>query len=359
MGTIPRTITLFATAAMVTAAACAAPGLRPSPVATPCRAEADERAGVRWVRAAPPSDRTRLDAWCASVGPAVVAPASAAARAMADSFVVVTWNVNLGGGDVEAFVRDLRAGAFTDGAPVEHFVLLLQEAYRDGAAVPALPAGAAPRRIAPSAGQAGRTGVTALAERLDLSLLYVPSMRNGRRVHDPPEDRGNAILASLPLREATAIELPFEWQRRVAAAATVVATDSRGVEWPLRVASVHLDVRSRFARGTASLGAARTRQAAAVVAALEGHAHAVVGGDLNNWGFPALEAAPRVFRDAFPHMSAVPEPTFTAAAGLFQRRLDHLFLRAAGPTPRAPLRVASRYGSDHHPVLGWVRADAL
>ena len=51
-------------------------------------------------------------------------------------------------------------------------------------------------------------------------------MRNGR----PPqtdEDRGNAILSTEPLADLTAIELPFEQQRRVAVAATLRSRHGR------------------------------------------------------------------------------------------------------------------------------------
>jgi hypothetical protein len=64
----------------------------------------------------------------------------------------------------------------------------------------------------PSAIRPGRPGldVVALAKKYDLSLAYVPSMRNGSAT-DPleREDRGNAILSTEPLSDARAIELPF------------------------------------------------------------------------------------------------------------------------------------------------------
>ncbi|MEN3339278.1 MAG: hypothetical protein V7647_2954, partial [Acidobacteriota bacterium] len=63
-----------------------------------------------------------------------------------------------------------------------------------------------------------------VAAALGLSLYYVPSMRNGGAA--PHEDRGNAILSSLPLTDLAAYELPFERQRRVALGATIAGITS-------------------------------------------------------------------------------------------------------------------------------------
>jgi endonuclease/exonuclease/phosphatase (EEP) superfamily protein YafD len=40
------------------------------------------------------------------------------------------------------------------------------------------------------------------------------------------------------------------------------------------------------------------------------------------------------------------------------RVLDHLFLRGADVQGSTPARVDYRYGSDHHPVLAWIRLTA-
>lgn len=62
------------------------------------------------------------------MGPAVVRPAPATPLpSRAVSMLMVSWNVQVGGGAVPALVRRLRAGAFTGGVPVIHFVLLLPE----------------------------------------------------------------------------------------------------------------------------------------------------------------------------------------------------------------------------------------
>ena len=80
---------------------------------------------VAWVRTSP-RDLPILDAWCKAVGPVHARLGEPAAAASLDSLVVVTWNVHVGGGDVTRLVHDLRAGALTEGRPVESFVLLLQ-----------------------------------------------------------------------------------------------------------------------------------------------------------------------------------------------------------------------------------------
>lgn len=321
-----------------------------------CATPADD---ARWISAAEPAEQRELAAWCAAVGPGVLrAPAARTADAAVDSLVVVTWNTHVGGGDIAAFVTDLRAGKWTGGRPVMHFVLLLQEVHRAGPAVPTgLPAGA--RGAARIAHEGAGPDVVEIADRLGLALWYVPSMRNGHAADEPGEDRGNAILATLPLSDVAGIELPLEAQRRVATTATVRATDGAGRAWALRVTSLHLDNRSRLARGLATFGSARTRQARAVVTALAAEREAVVGGDLNTWSFDALEDAPHVMRRAFPDAPPQTKPTFVAA-GVVPRRLDHLYFRTDEGGMSAPFRVDARYGSDHHPVLAWVapRADA-
>src|SRR5260370_845900 len=54
-----------------------------------------------------------------------------------DRLAGMTWNVHVGSGEVADAVRRLRIGEFSGGEPIEHFVLLLQEASRRDTAVPA------------------------------------------------------------------------------------------------------------------------------------------------------------------------------------------------------------------------------
>ncbi len=327
---------------------CAA---RPRPVPTP----------IRWEEAAPPRDAAVLARWRAAVGGPVLLPAPAPPSdeaPLGDGLGVVSWTVHVGGGDIPRLVEDLRAGRLTGGRPVRQFVLLLQEAYRSGPELPAdPPAGAVPARIAPAPPGGARRDVVADARALGLALLYVPSMRNGASVPDSgteAEDRGNAILSSLPLTDPAAVELPFEAQRRVPVAATVGGRTRAGAPWRLRVVAAHLDNRAAWTRPIASLGGARLEQARGLAAALAGESPIVVGADLNTWSAARLERAIPFLRAQFP--STPPDPpggTYPVALGI-TRPLDHMFFRLPDGWRATVRRIPDRYGSDHDPLLAVV-----
>ncbi|HJU87590.1 MAG TPA: hypothetical protein VJ788_09505, partial [Gemmatimonadota bacterium] len=229
------------------------------PVDAECRMET-RSSNPAWILPDDSEERARLDSWCLAVGPpAHHVPGGADIPAAIDSLAVIVWNTNVGAAEIGRFLGDLRSGDRSNGAPVEHFVLLLQEVHRTGPNVP----------VAPPAGArwAGRIGgsridVVELARREGLHLFYVPSMRNGSP-HDGsgPEDRGNAVLSTLPLDDLAAIELPVERQRRVAVAATVGGRNSAGIPWRLRFVSAHLENRARWTRLDRAFGAAQTNQA--------------------------------------------------------------------------------------------------
>lgn len=325
-------------------------------VATGCRS-ATEAPAVTWISASETSDRPSLDRWCAGVGPVVTAShadttASPSSASPADSLVVLTWNTHVGGGDIAGMVRDLRAGRYTDGVPVSQFVLLLQEVYRASADVPLAAGGAAPRPQHVSHNGSKRIDIVETARELGLGLFYVPSMANGRPASGLPEDRGNAILSTLPLRDLAAIELPFEAQRRVVAAATVSGTTASGAPWTLRLVNVHLDNKSRPSRLLQSFGGARTRQARALVKVLGNDSASVVGGDMNTWSLGFMEGAVGVLRQHFPLPANHPtQPTF-ASGGL---RLDRLMYRLPAKQSAETRWLDDRHGSDHHPLLGTIR----
>jgi endonuclease/exonuclease/phosphatase family metal-dependent hydrolase len=328
-----------------------------TPLPLPAEEECRPRP-TRWVLAEA-SDRDVLAAWCENVGPPVLtAPADTTPPAI-DSLLVVTWNVRVGGGDLLALVEDLRAGRLT-GAPADHFVLLLQEAHRAGPAVPVAANGRGlARRIAPGPPAGERLDVVEVARRLELGLFYVPSMRNGASPDEPPEDRGNAILSTLPLADPHAIELPFEVQRRVAAVARVAGVTSDGQPWTLRVATAHLDHRSPWTRILDTFGAGRARQARGLMRALAPDRPTILGADLNTWAPGPLERALPVLEQ---HFSETPRdqrlPTHTAARVLPIGRLDHLLFRLGDRQHARVRRIDHRYGSDHYPLLGWVRFSA-
>src|SRR5206468_11565756 len=104
-------------------------------------------AAVQWIQADAAGDRRRLDEWCRTVGPAVVAESTIlhAPPPRLEDVAVVSWNVEVGGGDLEALLDYV---GIDRGRPI---VILVQEAYRAGALVPPLAKIApAPGRIAPS-----------------------------------------------------------------------------------------------------------------------------------------------------------------------------------------------------------------
>jgi endonuclease/exonuclease/phosphatase family metal-dependent hydrolase len=319
------------------------------------RASFDTPVAVKW--SLPDAWSAAPAEWCAAVGPTVTAsPPTDGARAgepSLDSLVVVTWNVRAGAGDVFALIGDLRSGKLT-GVPVESFAILLQEAYRSGPEVPAgLERGLTKRiSIAPPSGE--RQDVRELAARANLYAFYAPSMPNGGPAGGgDAEDRGNAILSTLPIDELEAIELPFEAQRRVAVSASVEGLTSNGRPWSVRLVSGHLDTRSRWSRVLDSFGRGRARQAAALAAALRGES-VLLGADLNTWSASFLEGALGVLRPRFPDTPPYQGATFTAA-GLIRRRLDHLLARLPAGQSADVRRIPERYGSDHYPLLGVVR----
>lgn len=316
---------------------------------------------VAWTREA--VDAARLGEWCESVGPLVVHSPPAAPVVPAppapglDSVVVVSWNVHVGGGEVDRLVGDLRAGRLT-GAPVRDFVLLLQEVHReDSARVPAKLPGrlAVPARITedPPGGKP-RVDVEETARGLGLHLFYAPSMRNGPPIPGlSEEDRGNAILSTFPLEDMAAAELPFEAQRRVAVSATVRGRTPRGAPWAMRLTSAHLDNRSRWSRFWQSLGGGRLRQARGLGEALAGDSVRVqvVGGDFNSF-MGTREEAVLHMRALFPQSPPpVPEPTFID----YGAHLDYFFLRTPHQRASRSRRLGEPYGSDHYPLLMWVR----
>jgi endonuclease/exonuclease/phosphatase family metal-dependent hydrolase len=265
----------------------------------------------------------------------------------------VSWNVHVGGGDIESLVTRLRAGAYSGGRPVANFVLLLQEAYRAGSDVPRLlhPLAAMPGFIRPDTGSRRREDILSVAAKLHLNVYYAPSMRNGAPLRSD-EDRGNAILATMPLEDLRAIELPFERQRRVVVAARIAGRTPAGDPLNLTVASVHLDNLVGLRYAWVFSGPARQRQARGVVEALPAGLPAVVGGDFNTW-FGFRDPAFLEMQSRFPESPTTDRrATF---AGLL--RLDHMFFGLPDGWSASLARLDNRFGSDHHPLLGWVQMD--
>ena len=313
----------------------------------------DSERRVEWI--APPGDavRAQLSRWCDTVGPVLFEPAVAATtRRPLDRLTVITWNVHVGGGDVDALIARLLRGEFTDGEPASDFILMLQETYRAGTDVPSnFPRGfPVPGPIAPAPPGRPREDVRSVAREHGLAVLYAPSMRNGA-VSRVPEDRGNAILSTIALTDALVIELPLERQRRVAASAAVAGRTRGGAAWQLRIANVHLDT-AVFTRGGPFR--ARRRQAEAVIEALGASAAVptIVGGDFNTW-MGDEEPAIATVRKVFPVRSTIDDrrATWIGMLGL-HARLDYVFAR--GVKAIEVRRLPQRFGSDHFPVLARV-----
>jgi endonuclease/exonuclease/phosphatase family metal-dependent hydrolase len=256
---------------------------------------------------------------------------------------IITWNTHVGAGDISRLAAQLKSGAFTSGTPVRHFVLLLQEAIRRGAAVPET----SPRIGLPSAigRRSDNIAIDDVARRLELNLLYIPAMRNG----SGREDRGNAILSTLLLDSPTVIELPFERQRRLAIAARVRGRTASGAEWVVRVVTMHLDTSLALWRGGPAQ--ARLRQTRALISAIgDADEWTIVAGDLNTWwgdDEPAVQALRRAFPDARPMTDR--ETTWRGPLGA-ATRVDYLFARTGGETLQV-WRLPDRYGSDHYPLM--------
>jgi endonuclease/exonuclease/phosphatase family metal-dependent hydrolase len=298
---------------------------------------------VAWLTPAVAADEALLERWRGGVGPPVHhRPATSSPATPSDEITVVSWNVATGSGDLRALLDTL-----PDGPPL---VLLLQEAFRSGPGVP--------RPMRPGAFYAGRIGgprsaddpddVESLASAYGLHAYYVPSMRNGGPLSD--EDRGNAILSSLPLTDLLAIELPFERQRRVAVAATVHGHDADGLPWQLRVVSAHLDNLASLKYGWLGGEFGRARQARALREAIARDGPTVLGGDFNTW-FGFSESA---FVET---LSAFPDTRITDRRATFGGllRLDHLFFRLDDGWEANFHRGDHRFGSDHFPLIGTIQ----
>lgn len=304
---------------------------------------------IRWLRVGADNEVTALNRWNAGVGPPFVIPRPAGDDAPAQVPVVVSWNTHVGAGNVDTLVADLRSGKLT-GHPVTSFVLLLQEVYRSGKDVPSKEA-LRPfwaKLIRPPRLGGSREDIVTIARRLKLAAFYVPSMRNGApAVTD--EDRGNAILATVPLANLAAIELPLESQRRVALEATVTVAAPGRAALPLRLVSTHFTnmvLHHLFVLSESG----RLRQARALARVLPPEGPLIVGGDFNSW-FGYRDAAFKELARLVP-----PAASDDRRATFGPMRLDHVLLRLPDGWRATVRRADSRYGSDHYPLVAVIDA---
>lgn len=265
---------------------------------------------------------------------------------------VLTWNMELGGGDILAFLAAEARLDCTGTRPIVRsgfrpFVLLLQEVWRRSDDLPFVEDGDdIPWTIDPDMG-AEAPDVIEAAERCGLAYLFVPSARNGPDSGARPrEDKGNAIFTSLSFNAPIALDLPFEGGRKVAVGVT---TRGPGRE-RVRFVSTHLDVASSLLRTLATGNQTRARQALGLI---DGVARAeddgpntqvaVVGGDFNTWA--GNESALGYMREAFPQS---PAWDGRGTRGAFPA--DHIFFRRRAYTQyevEGYERIDEAYGSDH------------
>jgi endonuclease/exonuclease/phosphatase family metal-dependent hydrolase len=320
-----------------------------TPEMTSCAAR-DTRSDLAW-HISDETDAGELSRWCRAVGsPVFVAkPLSASTEYPSlNELVVVSWNAHLAEGELDALIAKLRSGALTDGRPVAHFALLIQELYRNGDAVPAFDVrDRSAFAIKPS--DPDTLDVDDHVARLGLSVLYVPSMRNGAELR---EDRGNAIISTEPLLDAFALELPLARQRRVALGAAVMVQTAEGPR-RLQLVDAHLEPLSS-PKTLWLFKNPRGKQVQAILDLLAtprftdpGVAGVVLGGDFNTVRSGAGESAYRLAR-AWSEGMAQEDPRDTHLMG----RLDYLFFKMGDGWSASTRRLDERFGSDHYPILG-------
>jgi len=341
--------------------------------------------GITWYVPASQSDGHELDRWCRATGPVVLDTVPSrhfGAWQRGDSLLVAVWNIAAGSGDILPFIReqlgfDCETGYFLESRG-HHFVILLQEALRSSGGIPADPESPI---IAAAVAEEDRPGprldVVEVARRCGLAVAYVAATRNGTLDSaGVREDKGNAILSTLPLSDVIGLEEPAVAQRRVSVGATVrnAAGDS------LRLVSLHINTFPGPWRILWTGASSRLRQSLAIVTALRDveiarapesdraelarcHPYCVddgvptypistiAAGDLNT--SDDSESAIQHLREHFPDS---PPPHGEATSRQFPT--DHLlFRRRTGSDdsirPDTYRVVESKYYSDHNAVIGW------
>ena len=320
-----------------------------SVASTSCAAR-DVQSSIEW-RISDEADGRQLSRWCRAVGGPVYVAQPALTEHLPpslDELVVVSWNAHLAEGELDDLIAQLRSGALTNGRPVAHFVLLVQELYRNGDAVPAFDArDRSAFAIKPSDPETRDIDDHAAA--LGLSMLYVPSMRNGPELR---EDRGNAIISTEPLTDPLALELPLARQRRVALGAAITVATPNGPR-RLELLDAHLEPLSS-PKTLWVFKNPRGKQVQAILDLLAtprfvdpSVAGVVLGGDFNTVRSGDGERAYRLAR-AWSRGMAREDNRDTHLMG----RLDYLFFRLGDGWSASTRRLDERFGSDHYPVIG-------
>jgi endonuclease/exonuclease/phosphatase family metal-dependent hydrolase len=313
---------------------------------------------IVWKNQASDEDYDNLLSWCQVVGSPVFKP-SKTEKLSIDRLTIVSWNVHVGSGDLDQFINDLQKGHLTDGEPASHFVMLLQEAYRQDSSVPVNipPYVKVGNNIHVTTPRGSRVDIITIARKHGLGLFYVPSMRNGRQENTNfPEDRGNAILSTIPISHPIAVELPLERQRRTAIAANIEGNTKTNISWRIQLINVHLENRTSGLMFFRGFSIARLNQITALLKILPEEKIAVMAGDFNTWfremreptikhvenffnqlGIASKRGSPKIPRKHYP---------------LFPDRLvDYLFFRIPENWHSEKYYVNDYYGSDHYPLI--------
>jgi endonuclease/exonuclease/phosphatase family metal-dependent hydrolase len=314
-----------ATLASMPSMACAPVHMQLDPALSLCRTVLPSAGPpVRWIAPFGDADRRKLRSWCDAVGPVALHDPGPRSREDRRPVTIVSWNMAVGKGDLSRLLADVRAGA----ADAE-VILLLQEAYRARTPPAACADGSGRAKALGRPRASGSEDIIDLATRLHMHAVYAPSMRNGTDCGaEPREDRGNAILSTLPISEVAVVELPFAQQRRAAVAARIGGS--------IGVISTHFDT----LRG-------HTRMAHAIAQAvtiLGWTGPVVVAGDFNST-LPIGNGLPEMKRH-FTELDCGNEPTHWLG------RLDHMFIATGNLSfPCRTGAAAQRHGSDHRPLI--------
>jgi endonuclease/exonuclease/phosphatase family metal-dependent hydrolase len=279
-----------------------------------------------------------------TVGPAITFGPEGAQplRNSARRLIVINWNVHVGNGDVAGLIDAVSRTETASGHGRPEFILLLEEAVRQDPNIPASTGIKVPRRI----GRPEKNkDIAALARQLGWWLYYAPSMRNGDGLAHRAEDRGNAILSSLPLQSVEPVELPFVVQRRVALIATVADAHQQP---KLRVAVTHFDTRAPLLRGWIFGGpSARNTQAKGLISALGKFQNdplpLVVGGDFNT--FMSSKGVIDTMSQVAAHTNCGSQATHALGT------LDHIFADVPEAWYGECRRGETTFGSDHYPLI--------
>lgn len=315
---------------------------------------------IVWKNQANDEDCDNLLSWCQVVGsPVFVEPSEKETKVSIDKLTLVSWNVHVGSGDIDQFINDLQKGNLTDGEPVEHFVILLQEAYRQDSSVPVnIPSYAkVGNSIHVRTPRGSRVDIITIARKHGLGLFYVPSMRNGRQENtNVPEDRGNAILSTIPLSRPIAVELPLERQRRTAIAANIEGVNKTNISWILQLINIHLENRTSGLMFFRGFSIARLNQITALLKILPEEKIAVMAGDFNTWFREAREPTIKHVENFFSQLGIASKFDDTKIQRkrypLFPDRLvDYLFFRVPENWHTEKYYVNDYYGSDHYPLI--------